>query len=335
MNTFQDIIRQYVSLPNKPSAQGWFSIKCQLCNDYKKRGAFRFVGDTTIYNCFNCTSSASFDPSKHTSIPQKMKAVLEGYQIPLSEFNEILFDLYKNGNKPTTEKEDQNSIKFKNIQLPPYFIKLDPDSTDVWHKLACTYLEVERGIDPTSYDFMMLDRSAEDVTKIDLQKWKGRLLIPYMRHGSLIFYQGRDLYDSGREKYMSPAEGRDTAMFGYDQIYDYTEKPLYIHEGFFDAFVFGNSVATFSNKLTDKQIEILNRCKRPKVVIPDRKGNGNVAAIQGLEQGWSVSLPDIGHCKDINEAVMKYGKLYVTKSVMENTYSGFNAETRIALLCKK
>jgi hypothetical protein len=37
-----------------------------------------------------------------------------------------------------------------------------------------------------------------------------------------------------------------------------------------------------------------------------------------LEYGWSISMPIWQEtCKDINEAVVKYGKLFVLKSIIE------------------
>lgn len=335
MNKVQDIISQYVPLSSRPTSRGWHTLKCQLCHDYKKRAGFKFDGDSVSYNCFNCAKGALFDPFKHRKVPSKMQSVFEAYGVPLSEFNEILFEAWKNGSPEGSSSEDSKlHIRFNELLIPDYFVKLSRDSKDIWHQVACEYLEVERGVDPESYPFLILDRDAE-VTRIEKSKWKGYLLIPYYRNDRVIFYQGRNLTDDDRVKYQSPSEGKETALFGYDEIYRYTDEPLYVHEGFFDAHVFGNSVAVFGNKMTDEQIEILNRCPRQKIVIPDRRGNGHILAMQGLEEDWAVSVPDIGGCKDINEAVKKYGKLYVTKTVMDNVRTGFAGEVAVSTLCEK
>lgn len=63
-------------------------------------------------------------------------------------------------------------------------------------------------------------------------------------------------------------------------------------------------------------------------------GDGQDLALQGLKQGWKVATPDLGQCKDITEAIVKYGKLYVIKNIMENIYSGTTAETMLGLYCK-
>lgn len=336
MQSVENVIRQYVPLSSRATQRGWFTVKCQLCHDYKKRGGFKFNGEAVTYNCFNCAHAAVFDSNTHRQIPHKMLTVFDAYGIPQSDFNEILFDKFKEGAKQVSS-DDANkvSIRFNDLILPDYFIPLDTNSKDIWHQVAASYLEIKRGIDPTSYPFLMLDKNM-DVPTIEKANWKGRLLIPYFRHNKVIFYQGRDLMeDSGREKYLSPSEGRDSALYGFDELYRHTTDPLYVHEGTFDAMSIGNSIATFSNKLTEQQIELLNRCQRQKIIIPDRYGNGHILANQAIREDWSVSIPDVGGCKDVNEAVNKYGKLYVMKSIIENTCSGFTAETKVAMLCQK
>jgi hypothetical protein len=109
--------------------------------------------------------------------------------------------------------------------------------------------------------------------------------------------------------------------------------PLYITEGWFDSYHI-DGVATLGRYLTTQQIYWLNRTPRPKVIIPDRFGDGIDLAKAGLNQGWSVATPDINDCKDINEAIIKYGKLYVLNSLREHTYSDFEATVRLGIYCE-
>jgi hypothetical protein len=334
----QFIVRQYVPLPSNPSSKGWYLTKCRLCNDYKKRAGFKFEPGAVVYNCFNCAFGAKFIPSEHNSVPDKMQAVFDAFAIPKEEFAVLIFKGFvkrtDGAKKEDSDAPDAIPLKYNNLVLPDYIRPLVTDGTgDVYDELACAYLETEREIDPKSYPFMLANKAK--ATPKEYEKWKGRLVIPYYRNGNLIFYQGRDILNSDRVRYTAPPDSRDTVLFGYDEIYSYSEKPLYIQEGFFDAHLLGDSVATFTNKMTEQQIEILNRCRRPKVVIPDRKGKGYILALQGLENGWSVSIPDVGEsCKDINDAIIKYGRLYVLRSLVDNTVSGFAAETLIKLQCK-
>lgn len=330
------IVRQYVQL-GRLTSRGWCPVKCRICNDYRARGGFKFEQGGMTYNCFNCGLAAVFIPNEHNSVPDKMLTVFDSFGIPKSDFNSAIFQGFvKRSSSSTKGTEDKPSIPlvYNNLTAPAFFKPLVTDgSGDLYDELGCEYL-IARGIDPTSYPFISVDK--DQCNTVDWIQWKGRIVIPYYRNNNLIFYQGRDMLNTDRTKYMSPKDSRDTVFYGYDELFSYTEKPLYIHEGFFDAFLVKDSVATFSNKFSEHQIEILNRCPRPKVVIPDRAGKGYLLANEAVKQGWSISFPDIGSsCKDMNDAILKYGRLYVLKSIVDNTTSGFAAETLIKMHCKE
>jgi hypothetical protein len=87
--------------------------------------------------------------------------------------------------------------------------------------------------------------------------------------------------------------------------------------------------------MTPEQIEWINKSPRQKIVIPDRKGDGHLLAKQAITLNWSVATPDIGDCKDINEAVIHYGKLYVIKAITTQIHNEFAAEALTMLYCEK
>lgn len=321
----------------RANSKGWCNVKCLVCHDYRARGAFKFENNAAVYNCFNCGLAAGFNPDEHKNIPDKMKKVFDAWSIPTSEFKEMLFTAFTlraNTVKVIEELTPRVKLNFNDLTLPEFFRPLSTTGEgDIYDELACEYL-LDRGIEPTGYSFMIADKKKSPILKY--LDWKGRLIIPYYRHDKVVFYQGRDIINSDRTKYLSPKDSRDAVLYGFDEVYANTDKPLYIHEGFFDAFLLKDSVATFSNKFTEQQIEILNRCHRPKVVIPDRQGKGYLLANAAIDQGWSVSFPDIGStCKDMNDAILKYGRLYVLKSIADNTTSGFAAQTMVNLYCKE
>ena len=337
MLSTESIIRQYVSFPSRASSKGWHTVKCRVCNDYKKRAGFIFQSPTSIgYNCFNCHHETKMDFETNSSIPSKMQEVFDAFGIDDIEIKEELFKRYvaRGGQTLVLAQKEVSPIKYNDLKKPPYFRKLVTDgSGTIWDELACEYLLTERSIHPTDYPFMIAEESK--CSKEIYAAWKGRVIIPYYRHDDLIFYQGRDIINSDRTKYLSPPDSRDACFYGFDEIYAHTDKPLFIHEGFFDAFLLKDSVATFSNKLSDNQIIILNKCPRPKIVIPDRQGDGGIIAKQAIAQGWGVSFPDIGSdCKDINDAISKYGRLYVVKSINENIKTGYSAEIATSVYCK-
>jgi hypothetical protein len=136
------------------------------------------------------------------------------------------------------------------------------------------------------------------------------------------------------KKYLNPDVPRDNILSNFDAIFAKTSDPIYIVEGWFDAFHL-NGVAVFSNKMSANQVKWLNQSHRPKVVIPDRFGDGYVLADQALALGWSVSTPFMdSDVKDVNEGIMKYGELYTLHAIREHTYSDFEAQVRIGMYCE-
>jgi DNA primase len=149
--------------------------------------------------------------------------------------------------------------------------------------------------------------------------------MPIYKNNNLIYYIGRALYDA-EKKYETPAVAKERILFGYDKLFDYEDKsPLFVIEGWFDAFAIGG-VAILGNVITDAQRQWLDRSPREKIYIPDRFGDGRRAAEQALDFGWSISTPDIGSdSKDMDEAVLKYGKIYVIKTILEHKTSDKDA----------
>ncbi len=108
---------------------------------------------------------------------------------------------------------------------------------------------------------------------------------------------------------------------------------MFVTEGVFNAF-FIDGVATLKNSISEGQLHWLSKSTRPKVIVPDLEGDGDKLANQAIELGWSISIPDIGDCKDINQAVQRYGKLFVVKSLYENIVSGLQAKINTQVLCR-
>jgi hypothetical protein len=324
--TLEDIIREHVVLGN-PTPSGWHTVRCLVCNDHehKRRGGFLFDHNSVAYNCFNCNTRAVFDGQ---GLSDKMKAVLNAFSVPEQDYNRIVFEAHKNKQQPKKPKtKTENLLVPKEIPLPSFFVPLDhTDDRRIIDELD------RRQIKLSDYPFYVAHNDQSDGCK----GWLDRLIIPFYHHQRLIFYQGRDLTgDPKRIKYKNTdVVGRQKIFYGYDEIERNTDEPLYIVEGFFDAFHI-RGIATLSNVLTKEQIQVLARSKRPKVVIPDRRGDGHKMAYQGLDNGWSVSIADVGGCKDISDAIAKYGTIYVLQSIVERTMTGFEARIAIELYCEK
>jgi hypothetical protein len=331
--TLQEVIQQHVHL-DRPNALGWRPVLCKVCGDKGRKGkraGFKFDGEVCAYNCFNCATAAVFNPVEHRTMPPNMLAVLRAFDIPDSDWQPVLYTALVNadGRTGTAEAVSAVSIEPEEIHALPFFIPLTDDKNNEWCQYAIEYLRDERGIDWKTYPFMV----AKKVNHPDNERWYGRLIIPFYKDKKLIFYQGRDLTDLHVKKYLNPSVPRDNILSGYEKLFAKTSDPLYVTEGWFDAYHV-QGVAVFGNKMTANQIKWLNQSHRPKVVIPDRFGDGYLLAEQALELGWSISTPDIGSMKDVNAAVMKYGQLYTRKTIREQTCTGVAALMNLGVYCE-
>lgn len=331
--TLESVIRQYVQLPVRPTGRGFYNVLCKVCNDSGKKGkraGFKFEGTVVGYNCFNCGHSAVFNPAEHSTMPKNMVTVLESFDIPKVDWQPALFgSLMLTGSTAQTQAAQFKDIEPSETVFPSYFYKLTDDPDDEWAQWAIQYLTDDRQVDWKSYPFFLVRKDKHPGNA----RWYGRLIIPVYKDSKLIYWQGRDLTGKHVKKYLSPDIPRDKIIGGYDKLQDFSTAPLYVTEGWFDAYWL-DGVSIFGNKMTPEQIKWLTKSPRPKVIVPDRMGDGQLLANQALELGWSISLPDTGSERDINDAVKKYGHLYVRKAVKDATCTGFEARTKLGIYCK-
>ena len=329
--TLQEVIRQHITLPSVANAHGWFSVLCRVCNDHGKkgpRGGFKFDGTAVGYNCFNCGHSAVFDPA-YAKVPSKdMITVLQAFGIPDSEWKKVSYDAFIHNYSKTIK--EYTTVEPEIVPLPKFFYPLTDDPNDEWCQYSIEYL-ADRGIDWMTYPFYCVRKD----THPDNKRWYGRLIIPIYKGNKIVFYQGRDITELHHKKYLNVSVPRDNILYGYDNLLVYTDEPLYVVEGWFDAYSL-NGIAVFGNKMTQQQIQWLNRSHRPKVVIPDRYGKGHLLAEQAVSLGWKVSFLEMNDsCKDVNEAIQRYGLLYTLKTIVDNTTEGNHALVMTNMYCKE
>lgn len=337
--TLEDIIRQHISVPPRANARGFYPVLCRVCGDHGRKGkraGFKFEGASVGYNCFNCGHGAGYNPAEHETMPSGMVTVMEAFDVPKAEWQSALFgDLARREAGHTPHAAERNvRLEPDELTLPPFFYPLSDDPLDDFAQYAIQYL-ASRAVDWRQQPFYLVRKTDHP----DVARWYGRLIIPVYKGNKLIFWQGRDMTDMHQKKYLSPNVAKECVLFGYDQLDRFSTEPLYILEGWFDAFHL-NGIAVFGSKMTPEQIKIINRTGRPKVVVPDRFGDGHLLAEQALKNGWSISTPDIDPCKDIDASVNKYGKLYTLMSVVQHTHGAnfdddhFTAKAALGVYCE-
>jgi len=97
------------------------------------------------------------------------------------------------------------------------------------------------------------------------------------------------------------------------------KKFVVVCEGPFDAMSI-DGVALNGSEINEKQIALIKQLNRRVIVVPDADIAGRKMIKQCTELGWEVSFPAWQEtCKDINAAVVKYGKLFTLKCILESS----------------
>jgi hypothetical protein len=105
-------------------------------------------------------------------------------------------------------------------------------------------------------------------------------------------------------------------VFGTDLQRDLWQSVL-VMEGVFDALSIGG-LAVLHAEINDAQARLIRSLGREVIVVPDQDAAGMKLVDRAMELGWSVSMPDWGDAvKDVNDAVIKYGKLGALLIIMQ------------------
>ena len=217
---------------------------------------------------------------------------------------------------PDVNKEVEEFVptSYKPISLPKGSVSLwdikDHDITkDVGEQLE--YL-MSRNIDLQKYEFF--------TTKSKEYQMNRRVIIPLTWQNKIIGYSGRLIDDVPNVKVKYFTEHDPDYVFNVDkQLPD--SKFVIVSEGCFDAMAI-DGVAVLGDHASEKQIDIIDSLAREVIAVPDfdangKKWTGAKLIDTALEAGWSVSYPVWSEtCKDISEAVKRYGKLFTIISIL-------------------
>lgn len=329
----ESLIRRHVIL-GRPSPQGFCQVKCAKCNDYKTRAGFKFEASNVIYSCFNCSTKAVFESTAH-KVSKTMSEVLLAFGIPESEIKKCAVS---NFFKPQSDKLDQNTdskkktvveLPLREVQLPHVSFDISTDES-AWCEVAREYL-AGRGFDkPTAKQFFVTENSS----------YEGRLLIPYYFRGNIIYWQGRSMDDSISPRYKNPIVEKANIFYNMDEIYRYTDEPLFVFEGPLDAHSVGrNGVALAGSDLTEFKEQALIKAAghRDVIFVIDKNLNGNKLGQKVIQKQHNrlklTCFPD--NIEDANDALLKLGSLWMATYLVSSAVTGLRAELLLELSCAK
>ena len=335
-NAVQDYTLSILPSKRRRSQSGWISFNAVCCHhngdsaDTRGRGGVITNPDGGVsWHCFNCGFKTSYQPGRPLSF--KFRKLLNWLGADPTEVKRLVIEAIrvKELIRPEDIRAPEEEIVFEVRSLPQEaqsFLALAE-----FYKLAEYQSTPKLFTDAVHY---ALDRKI-DTIKYDLywtpeieHKLNHRVIVPFVYKGQTVGYTARATVDGIKPKYHSnhPAN----FVFNMDRQLP-TSKFVLVTEGPFDAMsIDGVSVQT--NEISEQQAEIIEGLGREVIYVPDfdqhlnKQGRavwpGLAAVEQAIEYGWSVSFPVWREtCKDVNAAVIKYGKLFVMKAILEGKES--------------
>ena len=290
-----------------------YNFRCPICGDSQKnknkaRGYLYRIKNNTNYKCHNCGVNMSFNNFLKDIDPQTHK--------------EYTLEKFKEGHTGKNFTTDSPEDVFKNLKSSkPTFkekVKIDLPSAFTVDR-SRLYLE-SRSI--FNGDFYYCEDFNEFTGNKSNYK-DPRIVIPLIKDGVLIGYQGRAL-DKNPVKYLTTMLEEDQPkIYGYDKLNK--ELPVYVVEGPFDSTFLNNSVALCGS---DGDVSCLEGSTIIFVYDNEPRNKEIVARISRvIERGGRVVIwPGNIKEKDLNDMVLMGHD--VEKVVKEHTFSGLEAKLK-------
>ena len=295
----------------KLTHSGWYSFNAICCHhrghkpDRRGRGGIHLDGDNWSYHCFNCEFKCGFVLGKNITKNTKQLLLWCGIDDQqISKWNLESLQ-HKDLLSYVQVRKNKKKIKFKDHKLPEGELL---DVNNSLHKVYVDYVQA-RGINVNDYPFM--------ITPNEVGRQSNRIIIPYTYQNKIVGHTSRFL-DKKIPKYIN--EQQPGYVFGID-----FQKPEWqvciLVEGIFDALSI-NACALTHNTINDGQAELLSQLNKKIIFVPDHDKTGLSTCDRALELGYSVSIPEWDDgIKDVNDAVVKYGKLSTLLSILQSATS--------------
>ena len=321
LTTIQDSVLQLLPAKKKTGQNGWTSFNAPCCShngesaDTRGRGGLKTDAGRVSYHCFNCQFKASYQPGRHLNY--KFRKFLSWLGADDNTVRRLVIDAVrlKDLVAPEQVQEPEQEIRFEARELPEgakninelatFYSLADYQGVSPEYFASVEYL-VRRQISNSKYDFYWTPEEAYNMHR--------RIIVPFYYERQIVGYTARAIVDGVKPKYYSshPAD----FVFNLD-----TQQPdwkfVLVCEGPFDAMSV-DGVALNGSEVSDQQAELIDRLQREVIVVPDSDRTGRKLVERAIELGWTVSFPVwMETCKDINEAILKYGKLFVVKAILE------------------
>jgi hypothetical protein len=297
-------ITSYLPGKRKQTPSGWISFNAPCCThngqsaDHRLRGGLKATEQGWSYHCFNCGYTASFILGRSVSF--KARRLLSWFGVSDNDIEHLNLDSMRHRNVYGILEDRQRTlqtlqgIEFEERELPAGAEFVAPDS------VYSSYLESRRA--PGDFPFMM-----------DALSKREGIIIPFTYNNRVVGWTKRFL-DDRNPRYLT--DSQPGYVFNVDSVQDSWTQVI-VTEGIFDALSIGG-VAVMHNDISDVQARVIRNIGKEITVVPDQDTTGLDLIDRAMELSWAVSIPDWGpDCKDVNDAVIKYGRLAALITIMQ------------------
>jgi len=227
-----------------------FNVQCPVCPKDDPDNGLRcgLFKDNSGFNCFRCKKTGSLD-----FILDKLTNGI--YEKELE--NDNITDTIKKVFNPETEI--QESVKSYSVTLP--------DSVPVTKELCSKWYILRSFLKKRN---ISIETCQQYKVRFSIGgKYPLRLIIPIYDNDKLICWQGKDVTDTVKPKYVFPSHAPIANYFYFPTGFQKKNRIIYIVEGIFDTWRMGNiAIASFSKKLSkEQQLKLLKRNFSKKIVF--------------------------------------------------------------------
>jgi hypothetical protein len=292
-------ILAYLPAKRKTSSSGWTSFNAPCCQhngenqDRRQRGGLKTAEQGWSYHCFNCGYTASFILGRNLSY--KARKLLTWLNVPQEEIERINLESLKHKSINGILESRQAVEKIADIQFEERDL---PADTQELTEQAVQYLNSRCIGSDYPFLFKALPRPG--------------IVIPFTHNNQVVGNCVRFL-DDRTPKYLNDIQ--PGYVFGTDLQRDSWNYVL-VMEGVFDALSV-SGLAVLHAEINDAQVRLIRSLGREVVVVPDQDAPGMKLVDRAVELGWSVSMPEWPDCKDVNDAVIKYGRLATLITILQ------------------
>ena len=312
MSRVSEVVLQFLPPKRKHTPSGWTSFNAPCCHhngqgaDTRQRGGLIANPDGGVsYHCFNCGFKASWQPGRNVS--KGLRRLLIWLGVPDDTINKLTIAVM--------QENEGIAVKQQLIDIPTFnTVPLPDDAVDIAEYLGASKPVTKHLSEVVAY-MQGRELYLEDYKFFwsPSMGYRDRLIVPFYNEGNVVGWTARTVQADKKPKYLS--EQQPGYVFNLDS--QGPEKTFCIlTEGPIDA-IHIEGIALLGSEIKDQQALLINRLNREVIVLPDRDDAGKKLVEQAIDFGWGVSMPEWKPgIKDVNDAVLEYGKLYTLYSIV-------------------